>query len=229
MCPARSGPTAPSPAPSALPGARLRALRLRAALTLDALAAATGLDKGYLSRLERGLKGPSIATVLKLSAALQTPVSQLFGEELSNDAVRIDRAEQRQRTVSSADHGVSFELLTHAGSAVEAFIVHLDGAGHYEELLEHDGEEVLLVLDGTIELRFADRGFVLDKGDCAQFPGHLPHRLRQIGTQAASAMVTVGRDRKALRRQAQPSAAGPSGRERPTGRPRAAHGAIGRG
>ena len=33
--------------------ARIRSLRTRAGMTLDQLAAATGLDKGYLSRLER--------------------------------------------------------------------------------------------------------------------------------------------------------------------------------
>jgi transcriptional regulator with XRE-family HTH domain len=181
--------------PGALPGAGLRSLRLQAGLTLDALAAATGLDKGYLSRLERGLKGPSIATVLKLSAALDVPVSQLFGEELSHDAVRIGRAEQRRRNAS-------FEVLTQTDGALAAFIVHLDGAGGQDGLLDHDGEELLLVLSGTIELRFADRGFVLEPGDCAQFAGHLPHRLRQIGERPASAMVAVARARARSRSKA---------------------------
>jgi transcriptional regulator with XRE-family HTH domain len=191
--PAIATPAAPAMA-IAPSGARLRAARLRAGLTLEALAEATGLDKGHLSRLERGLKGPSIATVLKLSAALQIPVGQLFGEELSNDAVRISRAEMRERTVPDGGAPTGFELLTQAGSAIEAFIIHLAEVGHDEGLFDHDGEELLLVLSGTVELRFADRSFVLTQGDCAQFAGHLPHRLRQIGEQPTSAMIAVSRD-----------------------------------
>ena len=61
------------------------------------------------------------------------------------------------------------------------------------EAAAHPGEELLLVLSGTIEMRFADRGFVLETGDCVQFPGHLSHRLRQVGTEASSALVAVAR------------------------------------
>ena len=44
----------------AMLGPRLRHIRQEKGLTLGALAAATGLDKGFLSRLERGSKRPSV-------------------------------------------------------------------------------------------------------------------------------------------------------------------------
>ena len=49
-------------------------------MTSDNLADATGLDKGYLSRIERDERSPSIATVVKIAQALKASVATLFGE-----------------------------------------------------------------------------------------------------------------------------------------------------
>ncbi|WP_164867893.1 helix-turn-helix domain-containing protein [Rhodovarius crocodyli] len=173
-------------------GARLRALRQAAGMTLDTLAEAAKLDKGYLSRVERGQKSPSIATVLRLSEALSVPVGELFGERVAEHAVRVTRKAERVTTVPDA--GSHFEALSRAGSALEAFILYPPAEFRPPAAASaHSGEELLLVLSGTIEMRFADRGFVLETGDCAQFPGHLQHRIRQVGEVRASALVAVAR------------------------------------
>ena len=89
-------------------------------------------------------------------------------------------------------HG--FEALSRDGAALEAFVFH--PAPEFpaaSAAAEHPGEELLFVLTGTIEVRFADRGFVLDRGDCAQFSGHLPHRVRRVGSEPASALIAVAR------------------------------------
>lgn len=178
---------APRSAATGVLGPQLRALRRARGMTLDALAAVAQLDKGYLSRLERGQKAASIATVLRLSAALGVPVGELFGEQLAADSIRVTRANRRLRHA-----GIGFEGLTPKGGALEAFIVH-PGPSFGEDAHEHDGEELLFVLAGRIELGFADRVLALGPGDCAQFPGHLPHRLRRIGATSATALVTVAR------------------------------------
>ncbi|MCR0983828.1 helix-turn-helix domain-containing protein [Roseomonas populi] len=172
-------------------GTRLRALRQSREMTLEVLAEAAGLDKGYLSRLERGLKNPSIATVLRLSEALEVPVAELFGERLAEHAVRVTRAQDRL-AVSTVEEGVNgIEALSRDGAALEAFVLHPAAEFSPDGHAEHAGEELFFVLRGTIELRFADRGFVLETGDCAQFPGHLPHRIRRVGPEPASALVAV--------------------------------------
>ncbi len=57
-------------------GPRLRHIRLEKGFTVEALAAAAALDKGFLSRLQRGTKRPSVETVLQWSAALDVPGGQ---------------------------------------------------------------------------------------------------------------------------------------------------------
>ena len=138
-------------------GVRLRALRQAQGLTLDALAEAAGLDKGYLSRLERGLKNPSIATVLRLSEALEVPVAELFGERLAEHAVRVTRAGDRL-AVSTVDKDVSgVEALSRDGAALEAFVLHPAAEFSPDGHSEHAGEELFFVLRGTIELPSARR------------------------------------------------------------------------
>ncbi|MBR0641659.1 helix-turn-helix domain-containing protein [Plastoroseomonas hellenica] len=174
-------------------GARLRVLRLGRGLTLDVLAEAAGIDKGYLSRLERGLKAPSIATLLRLSEALGVPAAELFGERVAEHAVHVMRAPERPAVPGDA-LGHAFQMLSRAGAALEAFVIHPAAEFPPESAAAiHSGEELLFVLSGTIEMRFADRGFVLGAGDCAQFPGHLPHRMRRVGPEPASALVAVTR------------------------------------
>lgn len=179
-------------------GPRLRHIRLEKGLTVEMLAAAAGLDKGFLSRLERGTKRPSVETVLRLSAALEVPVGLLFGEQTTDETVRISRAAGRSRSEEvPGDYG--FELLTPKGSAMEAFLFHV-GAEPRGKGQQHDGEEMFLVLTGTVEMRTPDRSYVLETGDCAHFPGHLAHQMRRIGPEPATAVIVVARDRSSTRR-----------------------------
>lgn len=177
-------------------GARLRGLRQARDLTLDALAEATGLDKGYLSKVERGLKSPSVATMLRLSEALSIPVGELLGERISEHAVHVTRRDERISGPEAQPGISSFETLSRGGTTLEAFILYPPAEfAAPAAASEHSGEELVLVLTGAIEMRFADRGFVLEAGDCAQFPGHLAHRLRRVGDAPASALVAVSRPR----------------------------------
>lgn len=183
----------------AMIGPRLRHIRQEKGFTVETLAAAAGLDKGFLSRLERGAKRPSIETVLRLSAALDVPVGQLFGEQTTDETVRISRASARSRSLDEPD-AYSFELLTPKGSLMEGFLFHMgpEAAGGGKQ---HEGEELFFVIRGTVEMRTPDRTYVLEAGDCAYFPGHLSHQMRQLGAEPATAFIAVGRERSSVKRE----------------------------
>jgi transcriptional regulator with XRE-family HTH domain len=57
--------------------ARLRALRERSGLTAAQLAAAAGLHRTHLYKLERGERAPTWGTVQALAAALGVPTDRL--------------------------------------------------------------------------------------------------------------------------------------------------------
>lgn len=169
-------------------GAQMRLERKRLDMTLDDLADTTGLNKGYLSRIERGHKAPALATVLKLAAAFKISVGELLGENLSRQAVNITRANTGRKLKGQGD---GLELLVPGSTVLNSFIIRPDSQFGHESLREHGGEELVYVLTGSVELSFRDRKVVLKSGDCARFPGHLQHRLRRLGSSAAAALVVV--------------------------------------
>ncbi|WP_144445602.1 helix-turn-helix domain-containing protein [Inquilinus limosus] len=186
-------------------GVQARALRLRRGLTLEALAAQAGLSKGHLSRFERGEKSLSIAALLRLSQALQTSVSALLGEGGGDAVLHIVRRDGRQaRALAPEDAGYAFSSLSRAGDAgaADVFIVDLPMAAVRDSEFHHAGEEMIFVLDGSVEVEAAGQVTVLGKGDFLQFSGLLKHRLRgrdavnqvliMVSGGAAPAPVTPG-------------------------------------
>ena len=62
-------PVEPSSAALAI-GSRIRAARHAQRLTIDQVADSTGLTKGFLSRVERDLTSPSVASLVTLCQVL---------------------------------------------------------------------------------------------------------------------------------------------------------------
>ena len=60
-------------------GADLRTLRKARGMTLQALADALGRSVGWLSQVERDKSEPSVSDLRDISAALDVPISMLFG------------------------------------------------------------------------------------------------------------------------------------------------------
>ncbi|MFC9919737.1 helix-turn-helix domain-containing protein [Agromyces binzhouensis] len=154
-------------------GAKLRSTRIAQGLTLAQVAEATGLSKGFLSRLERDETSPSVATLVQLCQVLSLPVGALFAEpEIQHirrgDAPRINlggvhveehlmspRGEERVQLLRSS-------LAPGAHGGADLYTVNCD-------------VEVMHVISGAVTVRFADRTVRLESGDALTFPGREPH------------------------------------------------------
>ena len=62
----------------ALVARNLRRLRVRRALSQENLAVDAGIDRTYVSRLERGLENPTVAVLERLAKALGTQIAEFF-------------------------------------------------------------------------------------------------------------------------------------------------------
>jgi transcriptional regulator with XRE-family HTH domain len=56
----------------------LRRLRVRRSLSQENLAVDAGIDRTYVSRLERGLENPTVAVLERLSEALNAAIVEFF-------------------------------------------------------------------------------------------------------------------------------------------------------
>ena len=67
-------------APATAFGEVLRELRLQRGLTQDQLAEEAMTERSHISALERAEKGPSLATILTLAAALKISAAELIAQ-----------------------------------------------------------------------------------------------------------------------------------------------------
>jgi transcriptional regulator with XRE-family HTH domain len=56
----------------------LRRLRVERSLSQEALAADAGIDRTYVSRLERGLENPTVAVLEQIADALSATIVEFF-------------------------------------------------------------------------------------------------------------------------------------------------------
>jgi transcriptional regulator with XRE-family HTH domain len=154
-------------------GAKLRAARRAHGLTLDQLAAATGLTKGFLSRVERDETSPSVATLVTICEVMSLDVGDLFAVSDST-LVRRDSAP----AINLGGTGVSERLMTPRRES-RLQLVHTiaepGGTGGTDFYTINCQIEVVYVLDGAIEVLFPDRRQRLEAGDALTFPGNEPH------------------------------------------------------
>ena len=78
---------------------KIRTLRQAKGLTLKELADKTQTTAGYISQLERGLVDPSLSTLRKIAAVLDTPLFALMDTRETQSAVV--RSEKRQKMTFS--------------------------------------------------------------------------------------------------------------------------------
>ncbi|MEU7104061.1 XRE family transcriptional regulator [Streptomyces sp. NPDC046215] len=170
-------PPADSPGGDDLPAVapRLRDLRKRSGLTLEAAAGRVGLSPAHLSRLETGRRTPSLPMLLTLARTYATTVSDLLGEVLpeQDPIVRGGRMEPQEAG------GWTYWRAGGSGHAMQALRLHVppQSAGQAELVRVHPGEEWLYVLTGRLRLTLGGTAHLLDPGDAAHFDSLTPHRI----------------------------------------------------
>jgi transcriptional regulator with XRE-family HTH domain len=194
----RTAATNPADAAGAnVVGSCIHAARRRKGMMLVELAERTGLDKGYLSRVERGQKSPSIGTLLKIAEALAVPVSQLFGENTDENAIVVIRRDAHVQIsdASSMGPGSALQALLPADGRrrLSVFMVE-PGSGRLVQNADHPGDEFLYVLEGIVEVILPDRVVELEAGDALVFDGHLRHQIRRVGEAYCRALIVVAQD-----------------------------------
>lgn len=169
--------------PTASLGLRLRHARLVAGLTLLQLAQKAACSESLISKIERGSATPSLAMLHRLAMGLETNISSLMSED-SPAVGPILRMGERPVIKTG---GISLErlVLPTRGGLLQANI-HIVAPGTASDgQIEHVGEEVGYVLEGTLELRLGEECYILGPGDAFTFPSSLPHGYSNVGKDVA--------------------------------------------
>lgn len=170
-------------------GAKLRASRKAQGLTIDQVAEASRLTKGFISRVERDVTSPSVATLLTLCQVLSLSIGSLF-EAANAELVALDDAPR----INMGGSGAFERLITPRDqSKVQVLRSSLaPGADGGAALYTINCDvEVLHVLSGQVSLRFADRTVELGTGDTLTFSGREPHTWHNNGSTPSEVLWTL--------------------------------------
>jgi DNA-binding transcriptional MerR regulator/quercetin dioxygenase-like cupin family protein len=156
-------------------GRLLRAMRLRAGMSLREAGRRANLSASFISAIERNATGASVAALQRLTQAYGTTLVELFATSGS----RGRRVRPAERPVLALEPGVRIEQLALGATQLEPQLFHLEPGATSEGAYSHEGEEFLFVLDGAVTVWLGDRErYRLATGDALSFPSTLPHRWR---------------------------------------------------
>lgn len=169
-------------------GNLIRKCRQKRNLTLRELCDKAGVSVGYLSQVERGNATPSLGTLAQIARALDLGLDYFVARPKPGDAVSYA---DRRRKFSISDTGVTYEALSteFPGHELSAYIMNCP-PGFQSETFQHEGEEFIYVLSGSIEKSLDGETFTLREGDSLHYNGMTPHAWRTLGDTPARMLWT---------------------------------------
>ena len=166
-------------------GPRLKRLREGRRMTLVAVAAATGISKSTLSRLETGGRRPTLELLLALSHAYRVALNDLVAAPDEGDPrIHLKPGRVKGRTVIP---------LTQQPDGMQAWKIVIPTSLTTPEPRAHDGHEWIYVLSGRIRFVLGAQDWVLEPGEVAAFDTTEPHWFGSTGEGPAEMISIFGR------------------------------------
>lgn len=151
-------------------GPRLKYLRLRRDVTLADLARDTGISVSTLSRLESGLRRPTLEQLLPLARFYRVTLDQLVDAPPTGDP-RITL-----QPIPCADGSIIVPLTRRPGGIQAYKFVLPRGRDDADpDLRSHPGYDWAYVLNGTLRLVLGEQDLRLEPGEAVEFDTRTPH------------------------------------------------------
>jgi XRE family transcriptional regulator, regulator of sulfur utilization len=154
----------------------LRKLRRERALSLDQLAAASGVSRAALSQIEGARTNPTLGVLWKIAVGLRVPFHSLMGAEPTGKS-RVLRASD-VAPLRSTDGRMESRLLSPAGSniGIEVYELRFQPKGVLTSDAHASGTtETLMVLTGALRITVDTETHDLVPGDSIFFRADVPH------------------------------------------------------
>lgn len=167
-------------------GPRIRDLRHASGLSLQQLARRADVSAAAIHKVERTDMVPTITTLLKLATALNRPLSHFVADPVDVGPLAVvTRA--GEGPALAALPGVRRSRIDGDPGRLHGEVVEIEpGAAHEPGAVV--GEDVVVVLDGTLELTIGAEHHTLGGGDAVRYPTDHPVRWSNTGDSSARAV-----------------------------------------
>jgi transcriptional regulator with XRE-family HTH domain len=162
-------------------GQKLRRLRKSRRIKLQALAEGTGLSVSFLSMVETGKSDIALAKLQRIVQFYGITIGALLDGTPTN---RVVTRPSDRKPLHSAGEGVKTELMVpDLFRQIEAVLMTFEPGADYEGSLSHEGEEVIFIVKGCLELLLDGRErYVLNEGDSAYYSSTRTHKFRNVNS-----------------------------------------------
>lgn len=175
-------------------GKKLKAIRLKQNMTIQELAARSRVSSNMISRVERGLTIPSVQILMKLAEVFDKSIDFFVEEVSTTHEVVFSSPGQRDTTVYDDTSNMHTESFT-SGLRDPQFMSFLctvpKGGSSGRQQMYHPGDELIVLLEGQLQVTIAGEAYLLEAGDSLSFKSHLPHRWDNVGDGDARVIWTL--------------------------------------
>jgi transcriptional regulator with XRE-family HTH domain len=160
-------------------GGHLKVLRAARGMTLESLAAATGLTKSYLSKIQNSRQAAADRDALAHRERARHRIGSFFGDILEAREGRsvVRRSERLPVVRGGTAFGYDYVSLAHQrlSKSMEPFVFTFPSKIDTHVFFDHGGEEFVFILSGTVVFQVGDQRWTLEEGDTIYFDAAIPH------------------------------------------------------
>jgi transcriptional regulator with XRE-family HTH domain len=169
---------------------RVHGVRAARAWTFDELAARSGVSRRLLVQIEQGEANPSLATLLKLAAALDVNLTELLEQGRESPPIGIVAGADALDLWTTPEGSVGRLLVSHGPLELWSWTLR-PGDRRDSEAHRAGSLELLTVGTGTVRLDVGDQHLEIPAGDGAWFDAAHPHAYSNPACASATFTLVV--------------------------------------
>ncbi|MCT4509738.1 MAG: XRE family transcriptional regulator [Tepidibacter sp.] len=157
-------------------GAKINRLRILNQLTQEELAQRCDLTKGFISKIERDLTSPSIATLMDILEALGTDLKAFFNEVVEEKIV-YKKDDIYESVNDELKHTIHWLIPNSQKNEMEPILVDIEPGGKTVIDRPHQGEEFGYIVKGSVIIHIGNKKFKIKKGESFYFTPDKEHYI----------------------------------------------------
>lgn len=180
-------------------GQKIQSLCETKQITLDDLAERCSLTPAMIDKILEGKYIPSIGTLVRISRCLGERLGTLLDDQENLGPVihrKNDSAESLGFTDKEKPEHSDMEVFPMAarksGRHMEPFIIDLKpSSGNDIQLSNHEGEEFMYVLSGSVEINYGKDTYIISAGDSIYYDSVINHNVHSLNNTDATVLAVV--------------------------------------
>ncbi len=172
---------------------RVTELRKKNKLTLDQLAAASGVSRSMLSQIERGQANPTLAVTFRIAQAFGITIGELVDQPWASSTIEIVHGDDPNNLFRSDDECQIRTLSPlHMERNIEFYELRLAPRARLASAPHYEGtKELLTVTKGHARVISGDNACPIAAGDSAHYRGDLAHTIENAGDEELLCYLVV--------------------------------------